>query len=178
MNTHNPGRRVRRTDSTMNTFILMTGSRNERFRPRLEWGLETVLKLLPVFPIGPSKLITLIHGDAPGADKECAEIVQEWGWEVAPYPAEWRNPDGSTNYGAGYARNQEMVDVCMQIIRSGTNSQVAAVAFPKGYKEKSGTIDCLLRIRKSRIIPLLVVPEWDIYTNMSQQETYQEELFA
>lgn len=157
----------------MNTFILMTGSRNERQRARLEWGLEAALKLLPIYPNRNGHLITLIHGNAPGADKECAEIVQEWGWEVAPYDAEWEKHGRER---AGFIRNQEMVDAAVELIQSGTNCQVAAVAFPKG--KSNGTNDCIDRIRRARIIPLVVVPEWDIYTNKSKQERIQQELFA
>ena len=64
------------------------------------------------------KITTLIHGDAPGADKLAGEWAKEIGIEVIAVPAEW-NKYGKS---AGYKRNVKMADM----------KPDAIVAFPGG----------------------------------------------
>lgn len=50
--------------------------------------------------------VTLIHGDARGADRMCGHVAQKKGWAVEPHPADW---DGKGRK-AGLVRNVEMLD--------------------------------------------------------------------
>jgi hypothetical protein len=50
--------------------------------------------------------ITLIHGDARGADRLAAGIATGWGWNVVAYPAEWDRHGKS----AGFIRNVQMLE--------------------------------------------------------------------
>ena len=48
---------------------------------------------------------TLIHGAARGADTIAADVARSLGWEVIPYPADWRR----FGRAAGPRRNAEML---------------------------------------------------------------------
>lgn len=52
-------------------------------------------------------VLTVIHGDAPGADKLAARIAKRWGARVIPEPADW------DRYGkaAGPIRNRKMLEL-------------------------------------------------------------------
>lgn len=78
---------------------------------------------------------TLIHGDARGADRMCAQWAEENGWAVESYPAQWEEYGRS----AGYIRNQKMVD-------SGAD---LCVAFPLG--DSFGTRNCIKIAKKAGI---------------------------
>jgi hypothetical protein len=82
----------------------------------------------------------LVHGDAAGADRICAQVAKYMGVETEPYPADWK-PNGVFNPKAGPERNQRMID-------SGID---AALIFSGG----SGTADMVARIKKADI------PFWD-----------------
>ncbi len=66
--------------------------------------------------------VTLVHGDARGADRMAADIATGWGWSVEPHPA--------SGFSWPTVRNTHMVglgaDVC--------------VAFPTSASR--GTYDC------------------------------------
>ncbi|MCY7866043.1 SLOG family protein [Bacillus spizizenii] len=55
--------------------------------------------------------IVIISGKARGADKLGERYAEERGFDVDPYPADWkRQADGSYDKSAGYKRNAEMAD--------------------------------------------------------------------
>lgn len=78
-------------------------------------------------------IATLVHGDANGADKLCAELWEGWGNVVEPHPANWKQ------YGkaAGAMRNQEMIDSGVDLV----------LALPGG----TGTADCVARAKKAGV---------------------------
>jgi hypothetical protein len=54
--------------------------------------------------------MTLVHGGCPkGADAWAKDWAYETGNEQVAVPAKWQRPDGSTDRGAGFKRNAEMV---------------------------------------------------------------------
>jgi hypothetical protein len=83
----------------------------------------------------PEQSITIVHGDAPGADKMAAEIAAERGFGVEPHPADW------DLYGlkAGPIRNRDMA-------RAGAD---LCIAFWDGASK--GTKSMLLEARRAGI---------------------------
>lgn len=55
---------------------------------------------------GRNEKLTIIHGDAPGADRLAKRIGKQWGAEVIDEPADW----GRHGKAAGPIRNQKMID--------------------------------------------------------------------
>jgi hypothetical protein len=57
--------------------------------------------------------VTIVHGNAGGADKIAHQEAQKLGFFVEPHPADWQTHGKS----AGYLRNEEMVtlgaDLCI-----------------------------------------------------------------
>lgn len=84
--------------------------------------------------------ITVVHGDAKGADAWARAWCELTGTPQKPYPADWKNvPD------AGMARNQQMVDEAgIQLL----------IAFPGG----SGTNDMVQRCHRAGI-PIKFIKE-------------------
>jgi len=74
--------------------------------------------------------ITLIQGDAAGADTIAKEMAKGWAWEIKSYPADWKR------YGraAGPIRNREMMEEKPDIV----------LAFHTNLKESKGTKDMVL----------------------------------
>lgn len=86
--------------------------------------------------------VTLIHGDARGADKLSETALKEYfngGFEVLRFPADW----GKYGKRAGPIRNQQMLD---------EGAPDLVVAFPGG----SGTADMVLRAEKACIRTIIV----------------------
>lgn len=83
----------------------------------------------------PRWLLTLVHGDARGADRMAEAWAKERGWELDPFPADW------DRYGAaaGPRRNREMV------------ASGADAAFAFWHHHSRGTRDCIDLIRKAEI---------------------------
>lgn len=104
--------------------VLVTGSRTWSDRALVNRTLSDLLVELVL--TGSADTFVVVHGDCPtGADR----FARDWvgGWQPAGppvvedrHPARWRRPDGSTDRGAGYARNAEMValgaDLCVTFI--------------------------------------------------------------
>lgn len=68
--------------------------------------------------------VTLVHGDAAGADRIMARVAKQLGWQVEAHPAIWR-PNGIYNPQAGLLRNRRMVelgaDCCLAFILNGSS---------------------------------------------------------
>ena len=92
---------------------------------------------LEALPVG-----HLIHGDAPGVDRQAAEIAASLGWTVEPFPADWsRGPK------AGPERNQRMVEAGADV----------CIAFPRAGSK--GTWDCVRRAQAAQIRTLIYTSE-------------------
>lgn len=99
--------------------ILVTGSRRGASREDIRARLDQVMTEIP-----PQTLVVIVHGDAAeGADRH----AKEWAIDHAEdavlqeaHPARWKRPDGTTDRGAGFARNSEMVsigaDLCLAFV--------------------------------------------------------------
>lgn len=107
--------------------LLITGRRGGH-----PW-VSTVLKKLPY----PPDLVIL--GGAQGVDQQAEEVCQEMGWNhIVIYPF-WKRPDGSTDCGAGHARNRDMVKAALI-----AHPSPLAIGFPHTRREASpGTYGCL-----------------------------------
>ena len=77
--------------------MLVCGSRVWTDQAKVEEVLERVTA-------GVAK-VTLVQGDARGADRMAAEVARRRGWTVESHPANWRSEGRS----AGMARNQRML---------------------------------------------------------------------
>jgi len=88
-----------------------------------------------------NQIETLIHGDAPGADRLAAAWAEMRGVPVEAYPADWKRH----GYSAGPIRNRKM-------IAEGKPDFV--IAFPGG----SGTADCIRQARAAGITVTRVSP--------------------
>lgn len=105
--------------------VLVTGSRTWQNIQRLYHILDQ-----GILGKDSADLITFVHGDCPsGVDRYVREYVEDnieyWlekGINISqePHPANWANGKG-----AGFARNQEMVDLgadlCLAFIHNGSN---------------------------------------------------------
>lgn len=113
---------------------------------------------------------TLVHGDARGADRTCAEFWGDiHGSKNEAHPAQWdacgndcrpdhrKRREGGTDYcpTAGFRRNQEMVDSDIDVL----------IVFPGG----NGTADMRRRSQKAgvRIFDVSVSREQKASTNES-----------
>lgn len=52
--------------------------------------------------------VSIVSGMAPGADSHAVRFARDNNVQLYKMPAKWQRPDGSTNKGAGFARNQDM----------------------------------------------------------------------
>ena len=102
--------------------ILVTGSRRVADRGVVERALDELLEDTNVST-------TLVHGDAAGMDATAARVAWElFGFKPEAHPADW-----SRGLGAGYERNQAMVDLGADV----------CLAFP--CERSKGTWDCVRR---------------------------------
>lgn len=93
-------------------------------------------------PTGPRvdwENVTLVHGDARGADRIAAAIGRAWRFRIEACPAQWQR----LGRGAGPIRNQAMCDLGADV----------ALAFPIGSSR--GTRDCVQKARAAGI-PVVV----------------------
>lgn len=81
--------------------LLICGSRTFRDLKLMEKHLEEFATLDNVHDI------TIIHGDAKGADKAADRIAKKYGWKVERYPADWE----AYGKAAGIIRNDLMLDL-------------------------------------------------------------------
>jgi len=115
--------------------VLVTGDRN--WTDIIGIG-EVFVDFLEERNIDPAD-VTVIHGDARGADKLAAYMAEFLGMNPIPYPAKW------TQYGkaAGPIRNKEMLTANPDI--------EFAFAFHPNLKESKGTRDMIGLLEKAGI---------------------------
>ena len=68
--------------------------------------IDALLAGLDVLAEGRGQKLTIIHGDAPGADRMAGRLARRWGASVIPEPAQW-DVHGRA---AGPIRNKKMLD--------------------------------------------------------------------
>lgn len=110
--------------------VIVTGSRH--------WtdGLTIAVELHRL-PPGP---VTILHGDARGADEIASRLAESMCMDVKEYAADWTTHGNA----AGPIRNQQMVDAGADL----------CLAFP--LPGSKGTWDCVRRCRKAGI-PVRIV---------------------
>jgi hypothetical protein len=119
--------------------LLVCGSRAWTDRPRL---FEVLDRLVSQHSDG--QVVTVIEGDARGADRVAGQLARRRGWRLERYPADW------TRHGraAGFRRNARM-------LREGRPDLV--VAFTVGpLAESRGTADMVRRARAAGV-PVQVI---------------------
>ncbi len=116
--------------------IIVTGSRNWTNRDLIRRALR--VEMLFDKP----ENVTVVHGDARGADRIAGEVAKELGMNVEEYPADWKQ------YGkkAGPIRNQKMVDLGADV----------CLAFP--MSDSRGTWDCMTRAERAGIPVAEITP--------------------
>lgn len=99
--------------------LLISGSR--------DWSDKlTITRELAVFAREHGQDVVLVSGACyKGADLICESVGKTFGWIIETHPAKWdKKPDGSYNRGAGFKRNELMVnlgaDACLVFIKDGS----------------------------------------------------------
>lgn len=117
--------------------VLITGSR--------DWDDEDQIAVAIYYQAASKGLlpheVTVVEGEARGADKLSRKVAEDAGMIVEPHPARWAD----FHKAAGPIRNQEMVDA---------GADVALAFYMAGSK---GTRDCIERIKAAKI-PLTIYP--------------------
>ena len=116
--------------------ILITGSRTWDDR-------QTMFRTLRDY--AGAKDVTLVHGDAKGADRMAGEIAKQFGWTVEVHPADWDTHGRS----AGPKRNQKMLALGADVV----------LAF-RANGQSRGT-DHMIRIATGADLEVLVVTPLD-----------------
>lgn len=76
----------------------------------------------------------IVSGKARGADMLGERYAKENGFEVASFPAKWRDEKGNYDPGAGYARNAQMAEIGTHLVAfwdgvsKGTRNMIAAAS--------------------------------------------------
>ena len=113
--------------------LLVCGSRTWTDRARLREVLDQV-----VADHGDGQ-VTVIEGDARGADRLAGQVARERGWRLERYPADWTREGRA----AGFRRNARM-------LREGRPDLV--VAFTVGpLADSRGTADMVRRVRAAGV---------------------------
>ncbi|PTY92950.1 DUF2493 domain-containing protein [Heyndrickxia sporothermodurans] len=119
--------------------VIVAGGRDFNRYAILKAALDELLSDL----IESGEEIRIVSGKARGADRLGERYAKERGFEVDPYPADWkRQADGSYDASAGYKRNAEMAD----------NAE-ACICFYNGSKGTGHMID----LAKKKGISLVVL---------------------
>jgi hypothetical protein len=112
--------------------VLVTGDR--------EWSwLKPIKSALMGFP--PDTIV--IHGDCWGADKLADYVGKHLGFEVRPYPADWK----AHGKPGGPIRNQKMLD---------DEEPDIVLAFHGNIRKSKGTLDMCKRARKAGVPVILI----------------------
>ena len=85
---------------------IFCGSRDWTGDSEIIEALDTVWNIAQLAGVKEKSEVTIIHGDAPGADTIAGKQAEKMGFTVIPYPADWKQ------YGAhaGPIRNTQMLD--------------------------------------------------------------------
>jgi hypothetical protein len=119
--------------------LLVCGSRTWTDRSRLWQVLDQLVR-----EHGDGQVVTVIEGDARGADRLAGQLARERGWRLERYPADWTREGRA----AGVRRNAQM-------LRQGRPDLV--VAFTVGPLQQSrGTADMVRRAHAAGV-PVQVV---------------------
>lgn len=102
--------------------VLVCGSRNWSDKQKIKERLEKL-------PEG----TVIIHGACRGADQIAGEVARELGFQVIPFPADWKNLGRS----AGPIRNAKMIEV---------GKPEYGIAFHQDYESSAGTKDCVRKM--------------------------------
>jgi hypothetical protein len=86
--------------------------------------------------------ITLIHGNARGADRLSAEVALELGLRIKVYDADWE----AYGRAAGPIRNRAMIKEEPDIV----------LAFHNDIASSRGTKDCILAAKKAKLQVILI----------------------
>lgn len=103
--------------------VLVCGSRDWTDRGVIKSRLEK----LP-------KESVIIHGACRGADQIAGEVGKELGFQVIPFPADWK----SLGLRAGPERNSRMIEV---------GKPELGIAFHEDIISSKGTADCVRKMR-------------------------------
>jgi len=123
--------------------LLVCGSRTWTDRARL----REVLDRLVSQHHGDGQVVTVIEGDARGADRLAGQLARRRGWRLERYPADWTRQGRA----AGFRRNARM-------LRQGRPDLV--VAFTVGpLAESRGTADMVRRARAAGVPVHLVTSQ-------------------
>ena len=109
--------------------VIVCGSRSWTDRDRIA---DRLCDLVLSLPRGTQ--VTIVHGNAAGADRTAHQEAQKHGLFVEPHPADW-----SIGKRAGPMRNQKMADLGADL----------CIAFLKD--QSTGTQDMIERARKAGI---------------------------
>jgi hypothetical protein len=119
--------------------LLVCGSRTWTDRARLWQVLDRL-----VTEQSDGQVVTVIEGDARGADRLAGQLAHQRGWRLERYPADWTHQGRA----AGFRRNARM-------LRQGRPDLV--VAFTVGPLQQSrGTADMVRRARAAGV-PVQVI---------------------
>jgi hypothetical protein len=114
--------------------LLVCGSRTWTDRARLWQVLDRL-----VSEHSDGQVVTVIEGDARGADRLAGQLARERGWRLERYPADWTRQGRA----AGFRRNARM-------LQQGRPDLV--VAFTLGpLAESRGTADMVRRAREAGV---------------------------
>ena len=121
--------------------LLVCGSRTWTDRPRLRQVLDQVVS------DHSDGQVTVIEGDARGADRLAGQLAHQRGWRLERYPADWTHQGRA----AGFRRNARM-------LRQGRPDLV--VAFTVGpLQESRGTADMVRRAQQAGVPVHLVTSQ-------------------
>jgi hypothetical protein len=119
--------------------LLVCGSRTWTDRARLWQVIDQLVR-----EHSDGQVVTVIEGDARGADRLAGQLARERGWRLERYPADWTRQGRA----AGFRRNARM-------LRQGRPDLV--VAFTVGPLQQSrGTADMVRRARAAGV-PVQVI---------------------
>ena len=122
--------------------LLVCGSRTWTDRPRLWQVLDRLVR-----DHGDGQVVTVIEGDARGADRLAGQLARERGWRLERYPADWTREGRA----AGFRRNARM-------LHQGHPDLV--VAFTVGPLQHSrGTADMVRRAQEAGVPVHLVTSQ-------------------
>ena len=103
----------------MNYMMLIAGGRDYQDVDRMIRHIEKVIER-------EGRNVTIIEGDAKGADRIAGNVARQHGLVVEVYPADWDKIGKS----AGFVRNKRMADRVAKHIENGGSGSV--VLFPGG----------------------------------------------